>query len=94
MILAAAQELESQKLKKCVYEEILMHIPSLHDRSILCVIPSSTRMHFHTFQLYNLQECAYEEIIMPNTSSHDCQPTSGDNFVEAEAEMNLKIQLQ
>jgi hypothetical protein len=51
--------------------------------SILCVIPSSTRMLFRTFQLYNLQECAYEEIIMPNTSGNYC--------VEAEVEMNLKI---
>ncbi len=58
------------------------------------VIPSSTRMHFRTFQVYNLQECAYEELMMPNTPSHDCQPTSGDYCVEAEVAMNLKIQLQ
>jgi hypothetical protein len=31
MILAAAEELKSQKPKNCVYEEILMPIASLHD---------------------------------------------------------------
>jgi hypothetical protein len=67
-----------------------MRVASLHDWSILCVIPSSTRMHFHTFQLYNLQECAYEEIIMANASSHDCQPTSGDYWVEAEVSKILQ----